>query len=161
MYTYGSAIQRFTECGNAIFFDARCGPPASFVQIDHPYVYLWIGYSEIHYLSSSLCFFCSRFSLARLFLFSWRFISSWLLSRFRSYSFSISRWAAMNVYLHVRYCSYILDTLESVFFWILHPSCREASDMDWKLAKPSHNANSRLNSDFDFLWGTFENILKF
>ena len=57
-YTYGSAIQRFTQDGDAIFFDARSGPPASFVQIDHPYVYLWIGYSEIHYLSSSLCLFC-------------------------------------------------------------------------------------------------------
>ena len=47
-YTYESAIQRFTQGGDAIFFDACPGPPASYVHIDSPYVNSRIGNSEIH-----------------------------------------------------------------------------------------------------------------
>ena len=47
-YTYESAIQRFTQGGDAIFFDACPGPPASYVHIDSPYVNSRIDNSDIH-----------------------------------------------------------------------------------------------------------------
>ena len=100
---------------------------------------LWLGYLYFHCASSDR-------------------VSSLSISLFHQF-FDFS----LGSYEFLSSCTIVFINFHSlepdVFFSILHPSCRETSDMDWGQVMPGHLANSGLNADFHFLRDAFEEML--